>query len=224
MHLRPARERRSDEGFTLVELSISMLLFGVLGAVLLTTLIASKNAVATSRENHDLNEEARVALNRMSRELRQADAIVSVNGSTGATGLTFSVDFNGNGVIDASAADPEVITYEWDGSKILLTANDTSGTPVTQPILAGKVSSFSLDYFSSDYRRDCASPKDGRTSWRELDDFTTTCAARGSSGHVNDSLDASEIADIDTITIAFTVLEGARRQDYRTQVDLRNAQ
>ena len=219
-----ARLRRDDAGATLVEMLVAMMLFSVLGAVLMASFAASRTATQVARETHDLNEEARVALNRISRELRQATAITAVSSPDGATSVTFQVDFNGNGVIDASGVDPEILTYSWDGSRILLTANDTTGTPVTQPILSGKVSAFALDYYSSDYRRDCSSPKDGKSNWRELDAYTTTCAARGSSGHTSGVLDASELAEIDIVTVSMRVLEGSRSQDYRTQIDLRNAQ
>lgn len=216
--------RRDDAGATLVEMLVALVLFSVLGSVLMASFLASRDAVVAAKETHGLNEEARVALNRMSRELRQASAITAVSAPDGATSLTFEVDFNGNGVIDASAVDPEVLTYRWDGSKILLTANDTTGTAVTHPILSGNVNAFALDYWSSDYRRDCATPKDGKSNWRELDAYTTTCAARSSTGHTPGALDATELAEIDIITISMRVLEGARAQDYRTQIDLRNAQ
>lgn len=227
----------TDAGFSLVELLVALTLFSVLGGTLMATVIASKASVAASRETHDLNEEARLAINRMSRELRQATEITGVSAPTtinsvaresGEVSVTFSVDFNGNGVIDASAVDPEVLTYKWDGSQALLIANDTSGFPVTAPVLSGKVSDFSLDYFSSDYRRDC-SPVDGMTNWRELDAYLTTknasgvCDLRPAAGHTVGGIDTTELADIDSVVISFTVLEGTRRQDYRTRVDLRNA-
>jgi type II secretory pathway pseudopilin PulG len=217
------RALSGDAGASLVELVVAMVLFGVLGSVLFSTFLVSRDAVRASRETHDLNEEARVALNRMSRELRQATSITAVSAPDGATSITFTVDFNGNGVIDASTVDPEILTYEWKDNRILLTANDASGTAVTQPILAGNVSSFALDYFASDYRRDCRTPKDGKTDWRELDAYTTTCSARGTTGHTPGALDATELADIDTISISLRVLQGSRSQDYRTRVDLRNA-
>ena len=217
------RLRRDDAGATLVEMLVAMVLFSVLGSVLMASFLASKTATQSARETHDLNEEARVAMNRISRELRQASAITAVSAPDGKQSITFQVDFNGNGTIDASGADPEVLTYTFDGSRILLTANDTTGTPVTQPILSGKVSQFELDYFSSDYRRDCTSPKDGKSNWRELDAYTTTCTARGSAGHTPGALDATELAEIDIVTIRMRVLEGTRAQDYRTQIDMRNA-
>ena len=228
----------AQAGFSLVELLVAVTLFSVLGGTLMATVLASKSSVAATRETHDLNEEARLALNRMSRELRQAKEIISVSAPTtinsvarpsGAVSVTFGVDFDGSGGIDANAADPEVLTYQWDGSQILLIANDTSGNPVISPVLSGKVTDFALDYYSSDYRRDC-SPVDGLTNWREIDAYLTTrdagtgvCDARPAAGHTVGVIDgADEFDEIDSVTISFTVLEGSRRQEYRTQVDLRN--
>lgn len=225
-----------DQGFSLVELLVAVTLFSVLGGTLMATVLASKTSVSASRETHDLNEEARLVLNRMSRELRQAREITAVSPPTtinavardsGAVSVTFSADFDGSGAIDANAVDPEVLTYKWDGDEIVLIANDTSGNPVIAPVLSGKVSNFALDYWSSDYRRDC-SPIDGMTNWRELDAYLTTrnaagvCDARSPTGQTAGQIDASELQHIDSVTISFTVLEGTRRQDYRTQVDLRN--
>ena len=226
-----------DAGFSLVELLVAVTLFSVLGGTLMATVLASKNSVAATRETHDLNEEARLALNRMSRELRQAKEIIAVSAPTtinsvvrpsGAVSITFGVDFNGSGgAPEANAVDPEVLTYRWDGDEILLIANDIYGNPITSPVLSGKVSDFALDYYSSDYRRDC-SPVDGLTDWRELDAYLTTrnssgvCDPRPATGHTAGAIDSSELEDIDSVMISFTVLEGNRRQEYRTQVDLRN--
>jgi hypothetical protein len=69
------------------------------------------------------------------------------------------VDFNGNQVIEPSAADPEVLTYSYDSAnrRLLLTASDTSGSSVTQPILAANVTAFCLDYRSSLWQHATAS-------------------------------------------------------------------
>lgn len=210
-----------DSGFTLVELAVAMTVSGVLLGVITTTVAGSKRSSDTVRQVNNLNEEARVALNRISRELRQASEVSAVTAADGATGLTFAVDFNGNGVIDESAADPERLTYRWDGERILLSAADTAGTTVTQPILSGEVSSFKLDYRSSNYQFDCNG--DGLTTWQELDN--AACGPAGNTvGNGNGQLDTAELVHVDSVVLQFSVLDGARRQDYRTQIDLRNAQ
>lgn len=214
------RMRRDDSGFTIAEIAVGMILFGVLSSVLSTTVLGSSRTSETARQVNNLNEEARIALNRISRELRQAVEITAVEGTDGAAGLTFAVDFNGNGVIDASTADPERLTYRWVGERILLSAADTAGTTVTQPILGGEVSAFRLEYRSSRYEFDCNG--DGITTWQELD--SGSCRPAGTTvGNANLVLDAAELSEIDSVALAFSVLDGARRQDYRTQIDLRNA-
>lgn len=220
-----ARLKTNDDGFTLVEMAVAMLITGILASVLSTTMLGSRDTAETVRQVNNLNEEARLAVNRIARELRQARAITAVSAPDGATGVTFDVDFNGNGTIDASAADPERLTYTYDATnrKILLSAADTSGSTVTQPILSGDVSEFVLDYRSSKYAYDCNS--DGSTTWRELDaGCPSATPAVLPLGNNNNQLDAAELPYIDSVVLAFSVLDGSRKQDYRTQIDLRNAQ
>ena len=89
-----------------------------------------------------------------------------------ARSFTFSADFDGDGVIEPTATDPEELTYSWNGSQLLLTAADVSGTVVTSPVLAAHVTSFAIDFRSSLWQYDC----DGvnGTLWTELDKFQPT--------------------------------------------------
>jgi prepilin-type N-terminal cleavage/methylation domain-containing protein len=217
--LRERPELRDDDGYSLIEMILTMLIFGVILVVLSSTMASSKKASDTTRLSNDLNSEARQALNRISRELRQARAIESVAAPNGATGLTFNVDFNGNGAIDNNAADPERLTYTWQNQNIYLSAADTSGTTVTQPILSGHVTAFSLQYFSSRYQYDCNG--DGSTTWSEIDSGGGSCTTIP--GNRNGALDTPELPYIDSVQLTLTALEGSHRQTYRTQIDLRNA-
>src|SRR3546814_15322847 len=96
-----------------------------------------------------VSEETRLAMERLTRELRQATQVLRVAlpaSPGGATALTFWTDFNGNGVQDLKAADPEVLTYRWrhDTQRLTLTDNDASGTATTQPVLAARISNYTL--------------------------------------------------------------------------------
>ncbi len=212
------RLRKDERGFTLVEMLVATFLFMILGTVLLATVVSSTRGVRSSREYNDLNEEARLMLNRMSRELREAQAITAATNPGGTTysattnsSVTFEVDFNGNGVIEASADDPELLTYTYDATIKPVTLQAAGEN---YPILAANVSFFKITYTSRLWQFDAN--KDGTVTWQEIDADTS-----GAYGNRNNTLD-QELGSVDSMTIDVTVLTGARRQDYRTQIDLRN--
>ncbi|HWL36488.1 MAG TPA: prepilin-type N-terminal cleavage/methylation domain-containing protein [Frankiaceae bacterium] len=232
-----ARVRRGGaRGFTLVELLVASMLFMLLSSMVFTTVVAGARTAKNSREYNDLNEEARLLLNRMSRELREAQSIGAVTNPGGAvsstgtelypsyytsdgtadTSVTFNVDFNGNDTIEPNATDPETLTYKYDRAnrRVLLLAAGES-----MPVLAAEVESFTMRFTSRVHAADGAvdGTYDGVVNWEELD--ADTANAGGNDNHV---LDGAELSKIDSITIEITVLKGDREQTYRTQVDLRN--
>jgi prepilin-type N-terminal cleavage/methylation domain-containing protein len=214
-----AARQDGQRGFTLVEMLVATTIFLILTSALFGAVMATSNGVKSAREYNDLNEEARVLLNRMTRELREARRVAAVTNPAGSgwsatsnSSVTFDVDFNGNKNIEPNAADPERLTYTYDRatSRVTLQAAGES-----YPILAANVSAFKLTYNSRLHQLDAA-PKDGIVTWEELDADTS-----GAYGNKNGVLD-QELEYIDSITIEFSVLTGSRKQDYRTQVDLRN--
>lgn len=218
---RVASHRKSEEGFTLVELLITLFLFGVLTTVLFTVVMNNVNVVKAVRQSTDLNEESRLVLNRMSRELRESRAIVAVTNPGGSgfdptsdSEITFEVDFNGNGTIEPLADDPERITYKYESvaKRLLLQAGG-----LELPILAENVEFFRLTYTSKKY--ECDTNADGAVSWEELDVALSPCPA--DIGNANGQLD-TELEAVNSVTIELTVLTGDREQEYRTQLDLRN--
>ena len=206
-------------GFTLVEMLVATTIFLILTSALFGTVMATSRGVKSSREYNDLNEEARVLLNRITRELREARRVTAVTNPGGTTwtadgnaSVTFDVDFNGNKTIEPTAADPERLTYTYDKATSRVTLQAAGEN---YPILAANVSAFKLTYNSRLHQLDTV-PKDGIVTWQELDADTS-----GAYGNANNVLD-QELEYIDSVTIEFSVLTGKRRQDYRTQVDLRN--
>ena len=230
------RRRKDDAGFTLVELLVATVLFLILSTMLFTTVVSGSRQAKNGREFNDLNEEARLLLNRMSRELREAQEITGVTNPGGAasstgtalypsyyaananadTSLTFDVDFNGNGVIEPAASDPEELTYQYDRAnrRVLLLADGQA-----LPVLAGNVEGFTVRFTSRLYQSDGSidGTRDGTVNWEELD--ADAVVAKGNGNHV---LDDPELKYVDSITMEITVLKGSRQQVYRTQVDLRN--
>lgn len=246
------RPGKGDQGFTLVEMLVAMtvVMFIVLGGMAL--LRSSSELVTTSTQLQDVNEEARQAINRMSRDLRQAKQIVTAVNPDGPSfdpahivAVRFQADFDGDQCIGGvplpnrtitapclpyNASNPEDISYCFApvpgaAGQLYVIDNQAAGvTPVSatstscqggQPILAGNVSAFSLEYRSNLYRYDL-NPSDGITTWRELDQGGSAV------GNNNGRLDM-ELANIDTVVlnVRMRTPEG-HQQDYRTQVDLRN--
>jgi len=215
--LREMREA-GERGYTLVESIIAMTIFSVLAAAMFSTVMSSQSSAKSTRRTNNLNEEARVALNRLSRELRQARAVTYVDPSNPSALMEFEVDFNNDGVIEPAAVDAERLRYSYDpvADQILLTTATASGGSVTLPILASDVTSFALEYRSHDYRYD--RDGDGVTTWQELD-YTP---ANGGVGDGSGTLTAPELRYVNSVVISFTVLKDTQAQVYRTQVDLRN--
>lgn len=225
------RGRRDDAGFTLVEMLVSMVLLTIVITTALQVVLVTSRVVNTSRNSQDLTEEARIALNRMSRELRQASAITAVtNPGTSPTlttsyatynpaadtSLTFQSDFNGNGTIEPTAPDPEVVTYKFDyaNSRLLLQAGGQ-----TLPVLASNVTGFKLNFTSRQINYDGTVDgiKNGIVDWEELD--ADPAHVKGNGNH---QLDSTELPFIDSVTIQLTLFKGNHKQVFRTQVDLRN--
>lgn len=205
-----------DAGFTLVELLVAMALFAVLGTLLLGFALSSAGVTDRVGATTDATSEARLALQRMSRELRQAQdlsgAVVDSRGRV--TALTLRVDFDGDGVIDSDAADPEVLTYRYDaaGQRLTLTANDADGTSITRPVLAGRVTSLDIGLRSSLWVYD--SDGDGATTWQELD--------ASSLGNRNGAPDGAEIGLVDLVQVTLTVTDGETTEQFTVRAQMRN--
>ncbi len=232
-----------DSGFTLVELLVAMSIVIVLLTISTSSLVASNAAVSTTRRVQGINEEARLALNRIARDMRQASAIITAVNPDRPTfqagsivAVRFVSDFDGDGCIAGvgpapclaySASNPEDVTYCFapSTSQLYVIDNNAAGvTPVTatstscsggQPLLAGDVLAFKISYRSNVYRDD-VDPSDGVTTWRELD------SAGPPDGDNNGQLGTVELGNVDSVVFDLTMRSGGHQQVYRTQVDLRN--
>ncbi len=239
------RRRRDDAGFTLVEMLVAVVLLAVIGTVFMSVMLAAKDSATATRSVQDLNEEARLGLNRMARELRQATVLTSVLNPDGPsynvnniTAVTFSADFNGDGCINGvmpspaptptptcganDATNPEVLTYCWDPAsavrQLFLIPGTLAGNSCT---VAGAkpILAGQVTAFKLSYRSNAYladSNNDGVTTWLEMDQ------AGPPFGNSNSALD-TELPSVDSIVIALTVSANNQHvQNYTTQVDLRN--
>jgi type II secretory pathway pseudopilin PulG len=257
------RGRPRDAGFTLVELLVAATVSMVIGGMLLSFIMTTTRSARATTAQHDMNEEARNALNRVARELRQASEITyAINpdgpaySATGLTAITFRADFNGDGCIGNSptcagtnnASNPEEVTYCYDPQEtnaadrqslwLIPASIDPANPPAhcssmtaAQPILAGHVAGFELEYRSNDYRFDAN--HDGITTWEELDSAPPPLGdAGGSDGNINTPVHTSTdpshpstsyvLEHVNSVVVSLTMSESGKTQTYDTQVDLRN--
>ncbi|MGI8699191.1 MAG: PulJ/GspJ family protein [Mycobacteriales bacterium] len=226
MSARRLPQRSPDAGYTLVELLVAMVIMGMLGTAILAAVVTSASSARVTKTATDLNGEARLMLNRLARELREAQRIEAVSAPDGASSLTFDVDFNGDGTIESNnTADPEILTYCYDAptrNVYLATNGATCSASTALPVLSGRVTSFTLQYRSSRYAYDANA--DGLTTWQELDNGTA-CGGSGTANGVGnrDCVLNVELEAVDSVRVLITVAGDGQSQFYRTQVDLRNA-
>jgi Tfp pilus assembly protein PilW len=231
-----------DSGFTLMELLLASALLMVLMAVGFSTLIGVSRTADQARTQHDLNEEGRNALNRMAREIRQASAFTyAINpdgpafSASGLVAVSLKADFNGDGCAGRQAvcsgtddaANPEELTYCFNpgsGSNLWLIPVGLTATTSTcaiagaQPIVAGKVAGFSVEYRSNEYRYDVDDPA-GVTTWRELDQAPPPV---GDPGVADGNINTNALKGVNSVVLHLKMSKGGHVQDYTTQVDLRN--
>lgn len=240
------RAPRDDSGFTLIELLVAILLLSVLGAIFMTTVLGSDRSATATKLQHDVNEDARLAVNRMARELRQATAITAVRNADGPlytasaiTAVTFSADFDGDGCINGVApsplpspaptcnaanvtVNPEVLTYCYDPSAqrlLLIPGILTGAASGCNQAGAMPILAANVTSFLLSYRSNLYlydSNGDGATSWLELDQAAPPV------GDSDDDINTGELPRVDSVLIAVNLLEGGHKQSYRTQVALRN--
>lgn len=206
----PARPR--DAGFALVEMLVAMTLLAVLGTILLGFALGTSRVADDVRRTANVTEESRLAVERMSRELRQARSVDSATVSGGTvTSITLLVDFDGDGAIATNdQVDPEVLTYRWlaDDDALTLTANHA----VTRPVLAGGVVGADIRLRSSQWIHD--TDGDGTTTWQELD--------ASSIGNANGVPDGPELELVDLVSVALDIRDAGITRTFTVQADLRN--
>ncbi len=189
------RSAQRDRGFTLVELLVAMTLFLIFSAIVLTAVVTLSKGLDQARVTSDITAEARIAVERMGREARQAHDLTSPS----ATSMTLEVDFDGSGTSNGTLADPEIVTYAYDTTtkSITLTAKDSGGATLTQALLAGQVQDLSFTYTSSNWAKDANG------------DGTVTIAEAGAAG-------------VDRVAIRLVVQRDGQNEVFRTETTLRN--
>jgi len=155
--------RDSADGFTLIEILVSMGILTVVMAAIFAFLWGASSYWRVGQNTADVTENARMGLNRMTREIKQSSNVLSASASE----VSFTVDFG---------AGAETVTYGFapgsPGSGSSGTIWRTSSISPEAETLVNNVDSVQYDYYGNDYRCDL-SPTDGLVTMTELQGCVT---------------------------------------------------
>lgn len=205
-----------QRGFSLIEVLVAIAVLSVVSLSAYQLLFAGQSSSNRTEELVTISEEARLGLNRMLRDTREAGTIQDAT----AASYTVILDFDNDGSPGENpnqAGDYEKVTYSIVGDEIRISARLATST-ITEVLIDG-VQCFDggagctpvFEYTSNQLRYD--SNGDGETSMTEL-------AAARAAGATNISSNLSD--EISTVDYDFRVASGDSVSDLHTQVTLRN--
>lgn len=141
---------RDPNGFTLVELMVSMGIGMVILAAVTTTFMSQTRIYNAQEQINEMQQNARGALDILSRELKMAGYKPNGGGFNGVTysttQLMVQADLNSDGAISTSSTANEQITYAFDNANEQITRAVGSGSA---QILAEHISAFTFNYLDS---------------------------------------------------------------------------
>jgi prepilin-type N-terminal cleavage/methylation domain-containing protein len=140
------RLARGQRGFTLAELLVVMAILGLMLSGLVTVQMAGQTAYLVGAHRVEAQQNGRVALELMVRELRSACSVTAI---PSATDMTFNVDQSGVNP-PCQAPNLTVLQYQLSGTTLNRTATGCGTcTGVATPVIGG-VQTFTLTYYKYD--------------------------------------------------------------------------
>lgn len=234
--MRGAREA----GYSLVEVMVSLTIFSVVSTAFVGVMMSGARSADTTRRNVRVSEEARLGLNRIVRDVREAGwiALPGTSPSTAYTSFTVKTDYNGNGAYlnstgpaGTAESNYEVVTYAYDAAAGAITVT-AEGFPtetlikgVSQVNASTPIFSFTSNRLEYDYSApNCSNATpDGVTELCELN--LTACALGGyntAMDSCNSVLVDKELANITNVDFAIKVTSEGVASEYFAEAQLRN--
>lgn len=138
--------RLNKDGFSLIELMVSIAISGIALAAITTTFVSQSQSYDIQEQLVEMQQNARAAMDIMTREIRMAGYSptgASFDGVTyDASQIRVVADLNGDG--DTGDQD-EDITYSWDNTNLRIDRNANGTTEA----LAENMQWFNFDYLDS---------------------------------------------------------------------------
>ena len=225
---------RGEGGFTIVEVLVALSMFSLIAAGFMSVMFAVARGTDSTAAHVRVSEEARLGLNRMIRDTREAGWISLSSSSATAThdSFTVKIDYNGDGAYANPASGTaqgsyEIVTYAYDdaGDRITVTADGVGTETLVRGIdcirdassnCTSSVFSFTSNRLEYDW------DLDGVTTLEEIND--TACAPNNLTtlDNCNAALVDAELANITSVNFALSLGTGARKTPYYGEAQLRN--
>lgn len=222
---------RSEDGYSMVEVLISLLIFSVVSIGFTSVMMSSARSTDVTRRNVRLSEEARLGLNRIARDVREAGwiALPGNVADTAYTSFTVRTDYDGNGAY-ANSTGPngtaesnyEVITYAYDAAAKRITAT-ADGFP-TETLIKGVEPTTSPVFSFTSNRLEYDWNSDGVSTMLEVSQ--NACAQGGYNLTLdtacNNTLTDKELAYLTNFALAVNVTSGTSKSEFFAEAQLRN--
>jgi type IV pilus assembly protein PilW len=142
---------RNRGGFTLTELMVAMGIAMVVLAAVTTTFMAQTRFYNAQEQVNQMEQNARGALDIITREVKMAGynpASGTVTGVTYSTSqLQIEADLDASGTVSTSDTDNERVIYAFDSANNQITRQVGSGSA---EVLADNITAFSFSYYQAD--------------------------------------------------------------------------
>lgn len=197
---------RSEDGYTLIESLVALLLVSVVTTTFYQVLFSGARGSEKTREITRVSEEARSGLNRMVRDTREADQLVSVSDDS----YNVRIDFNADGAFENPNAegDFEDLTFTYEAVSKTITLNSETLVAGVEPVGTEPPFSFTSNYLEYDW------DGDGVTTLSELE-------AAPSHG-VTVVTPGDEAAFLTGVAFEFQVQSGESKNRFVAEAQLRN--
>ncbi len=229
---------RVEGGFTIVEVLVALFVFSLVGTGLMSVVLAVARGSNATTAHVRVSEEARLGLNRMIRDTREAGWVAPSNTSptVAQTSFTVKIDYNGDGAYTNPATGTaqgnyEVLTYAYDDATDRITVTATGVG--TETLISGvdcvrnaanvcKSDVFSFTSNRLEYDGAFDNILDGVVTLKELNHVACPSMSLTTLDTCNGVLVDKELANITSVNFALSLGTGARKTSYYAEAQLRN--
>ena len=227
------RHMQDERGFSMVEILVAMAAFSLVSFAFLSVMLSASRGTDSTGDSVRIAEEARLGLNRMVRDTREAGWVSLPGTDPAATynSFTVRVDYNGDGGYSNSAAgvaegNYEIVTYAYDeaNDRITLTAEGVGTETLIRGVdcvrVAGACKSDIFSFTSNRLEYDWDA--DGVTTLGEVNQAACAPNNLTTLDTCNGSLVDKELANLTSVNFAFRITTGGRSTAYYAEAQLRN--